>query len=217
MVYPSAPWILRGVALQSLYAIDMTQVRPLIPPELEIVTVFPGKTLGGVYVARYEQGSSLEYSELIAVAAIVRSGWQWGGWISHIYVDNPDSVAGGREIWHLPKELATFKWQGSTQVTISQGNQTLCTLNSSPPSFGFPINLTLPAFSCDRSLQQNSSHLFRFESQFQANFSMSDVQLNIPLDSPLQRLGLSQSWLSLSTQSLNLRVAAPTIARSSSL
>lgn len=212
MVYPSAPWILRGAALQSLYAIDITQVRPLIPPELEIVTVFPGKTLGGIYVARYEQGSSLEYSELIAAAAIVRSGWQWGGWISHIYVDNPDSVAGGREIWHLPKELAAFNWQGSTQVSVSQGSQTLCTLNSSPPIFGFPINLTLPVFSCDRNSSADS-HLFLFHGEFQGQMSWVNTQLNIPIESPLNHLNLAQPWLSMSSPSLNCVAQTPTAYR----
>jgi acetoacetate decarboxylase len=46
-------------------------------------------------------------------------------------VDNPDSVAGGREIWGLPKELAEFSWLGgdrvltflSVRLTVRQNNK----------------------------------------------------------------------------------------------
>jgi acetoacetate decarboxylase len=41
----------------------------------------------------------LEYNELIIIAAVLGYKGKFGAWISHIYVDNPDSVAGGREIW----------------------------------------------------------------------------------------------------------------------
>ncbi|MEM5838755.1 acetoacetate decarboxylase family protein, partial [Pediococcus acidilactici] len=123
--------------------IDIDRVRPLIPSELEIISVWPGKTLGGIYLSYYGSGSVLEYSELIVIAAFVGYKGKFGGWVSHIYVDNPDSVAGGREVWGLPKELAEFTWEGGVsaaqpealaprkeaRVTVSQGNRLLCSLN----------------------------------------------------------------------------------------
>ncbi|HEY9821570.1 MAG TPA: acetoacetate decarboxylase family protein, partial [Candidatus Sericytochromatia bacterium] len=105
MTYPPAPWTLQGYAIQSLQLIDIERVRPLIPTEFEIISVLPGKTVGGVYLSYYGSGSVLEYSELIVAAGMVRYSGKIGGWVSHIYVDNADSVAGGREIWGLPKEL----------------------------------------------------------------------------------------------------------------
>jgi hypothetical protein len=94
MAYPQAPWTLQGYSLQTLNLIDITAARSLVPSELEIISVWPGKTLGGVYVASYGSGSTLEYNELIVVSAITRYANRFGTWISHIYVDNPDSVAG---------------------------------------------------------------------------------------------------------------------------
>jgi acetoacetate decarboxylase len=68
MSYPQAPWILQGYAFQTLQLLDIERVRPFIPAELDIISVFPGKTLGGVYLSRYSAGSVLEYSELIVIS-----------------------------------------------------------------------------------------------------------------------------------------------------
>ncbi len=128
MPYPQAPWRLQGCAIQTLHLVNIDQVRPLIPLELEIISVWPGKTLASVYLSNYGSGSVLEYSELIIVPALVNYQRKIGGWISHIYVDNADSVAGGREIWGLPKELAEFTWEQGNHVTVHQGNRKLCSL-----------------------------------------------------------------------------------------
>lgn len=111
MSYPQAPWILQGDAVQTLHLVNVEQVRSLVPLELDIISVWPGKTVASVYLSYYGSNSVLEYSELIIVPAVVSYQGKIGSWISHIYVDHVDSVAGGREIWGLPKELADFEWQ----------------------------------------------------------------------------------------------------------
>ena len=104
MNYPAAPWKLKGYALQTLNLIEVEKARNFVPPELEIVSVLPGKTLGGIYLSAYQSGSILEYNELIVVPGLVRYQNKTATWISHIYVDDEKSVAGGREIWGLPKD-----------------------------------------------------------------------------------------------------------------
>lgn len=143
MAYPPAPWQLQGYAIQTLHLLDIARSRPLVPAELEIISVWPGKTVGGIYLCAYGSGSVLEYNELIVVPAFVQYAGKWGAWISHIYVDNVDSVAGGREIWGLPKEMADFTWQ-ENRVDVRIGDRLLCSLSYSQPS----IALLLP-FSGD--------------------------------------------------------------------
>ena len=46
MAYPAPPWRLRGRALAVPRLVDMHHARPLMPRELAIVPVLPGKTLG---------------------------------------------------------------------------------------------------------------------------------------------------------------------------
>jgi hypothetical protein len=204
MTYPQPPWTLRGYAIQTLQLIDVDRIRPLIPPTLKIVSIFPGKTLGGIYLAAYTEGSTLTYSELIVVSAIVRRGANFGGWISHIYVDHPDSIAGGRQIWGLPKEQAEFSWNhhGIISVAAQQGAQTLCTLNSRWQLPGWNQTLTIPIMST------KASHLVCFKGQANFKVHLAGTELSIPPESPLARLKLDTPILSFYCNPLQL-VANP--------
>lgn len=215
MPYPQPPWTLQGYAIQTLQPLDIDLVRPLIPSQLAIIPVFPGKTLGGVYLSYYGSTSVLEYSELIVIAAVVGYKGKFGGWISHIYVDNPDSVAGGREIWGLPKELAEFTWQKSNtynhnsvlgdRVTVSQGSRTLCSLNYSQQSFGWRQGLGASGFST------LNSNLLIFPAQLDAHLGLTSSKLEVPVESPFASLALGQPWLTVRADEMNLRVGAPEV------
>ncbi len=147
MTYPQAPWKLKGHGFLALHWVDIDRVRPFIPQHLQIFSFFPGKTLGGVFIGSYEDGSTLRYSELIAVPALIHYQGKIGTWISHIYVDNPDSVAGGRAIWGLPKEMAQFEWETPSSVTVQQGDRPLCNFRSHWNLSGIEHPIQVPAFS----------------------------------------------------------------------
>jgi|SRR4028119_1757 hypothetical protein len=213
MAYPPTPWKLQGYALLTSQLIDVERVRPLIPSELDIISVLPGKTLGGVYLSYYGSGSVLEYSELIVNAALVRCSGKIGGWISHIYVDNADSVAGGREIWGLPKELAEFTWEKGSRaasgyenrVIVRQGEQTLCHLSYNQQNFGLPIPLSGEVFST------LGSSIVLFKGEVESRVSPTASKLQVPDESPLASLGLEQPWLTIYWDQLRLLINAPRI------
>jgi acetoacetate decarboxylase len=209
MTYPPPPWTLNGFGFQTLQLLDIDRVRPLIPSQLEIVSVFPGKTLGGLYLAAYGDSSTLTYSELIIVSAIARGANQLGAWISHIYVDHPDSVAGGREIWGLPKELADFRWQLGDRPTVEvvQNGQTLCTLTSRWQLPGWTQPLTGSVFS------QKGSTLISFLGQGHFKWHLADVTLQVPSESPFAWLGIGQPWLNVYLNPLHLVAKAPSPVR----
>ncbi|NET68470.1 MAG: acetoacetate decarboxylase family protein [Moorea sp. SIO1G6] len=224
MTYPTPPWTLQGYAIQTLQLIDIERVRSLIPPEFDIVSLLPGKTLGGVYLSLYGSGSVLEYSELIVVAGRVRYSGKTGGWISHIYVDNHDSVAGGREIWGLPKEIAEFTWEKcdhvawptanrSTRyhhrVTVRQGENTLCRFSYNHAKFGWqmPLPLTLN----DNVLSTLSGNILYFNGDFKSRLGLVASQLEVPPESPFANLGLKQPWLTLDMDKLCLTAGEPQV------
>lgn len=208
MVYPPAPWNLQGHALLTCHLIDVQLARTVIPPEFEIVALLPGKTLGGVYLSSYEAGSTLQYNELIVTAALVRYGQAIGAWISHIYVDHPDSVAGGREIWGLPKELADFTWSPD-RVTVHQAEQLLCSLRRFQPWFRLPSSwrprLKGTVFS------QLGPDLLRFESGFQSALAVGKGQLTVPDTSPLAALNLGQAVFRIEMADLLLEAGVPQV------
>lgn len=205
MAYPQAPWTLQGFAFQTLHLLDTNKVRPLIPSELEIISVFPGKTLGGVYLSYYRPSSVLEYSELIVIPAVVGYKGKLGGWVSHIYVDNPDSVAGGREIWGLPKELAEFTWQKENRVTVRQGNRLLCNLNYNKQGFGWRQWLAASGFST------SGSNLLVFPTEVETRLGFVSSKLEIPAESPFARLNIGQPLLTVHCDEVDLKVGAPEV------
>ena len=168
-----------------------------LPPEL------PGKTLGGIYLATYETGSVLEYHELIVISALTRYRRRLGAWVSHIYVDDPRSVAGGREIWGLPKQLAEFTWDEPSGIgVVRQGEQLLCTLT---PARRLPLTrlpVFLPAFS------QKGEQLVWFRSTATARLGLAGGTFGVPSTSPFAALGFG-SGLAVSLRPLQLRVHAP--------
>lgn len=204
MTYPQPPWTLQGYALITLQLLDIEKVRPFIPSELNIISVLPGKTVGGVYLSKYNASSALEYSELIIIAGFLSYKGKFGGWVSHIYVDNPDSVAGGREVWGLPKELAQFTWTENS-VTVRQADNLLCKLDYRRQSLGLPLKLSASAFSC------LDSNLAIFPAIVESKFGLVSSKLEIPPTSPFAALNISQPILTIHSDRLNLVVDAPTV------
>ena len=206
MSYPAAPWQLYGTALQSLHAIDLAIARQFVPIDFEIVSVLPAKTAGSLYLSVYESNSTLQYHELIVAPAVVRYRGKIGAWISHIYVDNPQSVAGGRNIWGLPKELANFTWH-DRDITVSQANKLLCRVDRSstilPLSFWGKLKLGGDIFgSLDRDI-------LSFRGDVETGLKWTPFQLSIPAESPFFAVNLGTPWLTIQLESLHLTANAP--------
>ncbi len=204
MPYPQAPWTLQGYAIQTLHLVNIDRVRPLIPSELAIISVWPGKTIGSLYLSNYGSGSVLEYNELIIVPALVRYQSKIGAWISHIYVDNADSVAGGREIWGLPKELAEFTLEPE-YASVHQGNHKLCSVNYNQQTWAWPTQLGASSFNA------KGTDLLRFSAEFESLLGLIGSQLEIPTESPFSGIGLGQPWLTVHHRQMNLRVHEPKV------
>lgn len=207
MAYPSAPWELKGYALQTVHLIDIDKARSFVPPDLEIVSVWPGKTVGGIYLSAYGSGSVLEYNEAIVVPALVSYDQKWGAWISHIYVDNEDSVAGGRDIWGLPKETAEFSWETGAPmgIRVSQGDRLLCSLTYTQPDFTLPMPLSGPVFSI------LESDFLLFQGDFKSRLGLISGNLEIATNSPFASLNLEQPLLTIYGDDLHLIATAPEV------
>lgn len=205
MSYPPAPWTLKGYAYMTVYPIDITTAKKYIPTGLEIVQTLPGKTIGGVLLGNYQAGSTLTYGELIVIAGLVKQGGKIGSWISHIYVDNPDSIAGGREIWGLPKEEAQFFWQPNEQggVTVRQGDQVLCDY-----SYGWQFNLWRQGGKFS-TYSQLGSDLMIFDEAAIANLILVGSRLNVPASSPFADLVNAQPWIAVKAEAMEIGISEP--------
>jgi hypothetical protein len=111
---PPPPWSCSG-------QIHLGLVRADRPAELpEGFAPLLGRKTWGIGLLRYLEGP-LCYDELV-VGPMVRRGTRPGILVRHIFVDDPVSRRGGREIWGLPKELARFAWsEGAVEVSDDAG------------------------------------------------------------------------------------------------
>lgn len=100
--YPAAPWQMVGQMWLSLFRLRE-------PHD----ALRPAGVYGVAFVS-YEPGSPLTYSELLVARPIpAPSGKGRRVTITDIWVDSPASVAGGRELWAIPKGLCDFELESS--------------------------------------------------------------------------------------------------------
>ncbi|HEY8475564.1 MAG TPA: acetoacetate decarboxylase family protein [Chloroflexota bacterium] len=203
--YPPPPWTLRGVALQTVQRLDAQRVRHLVPAPLEVLALGPAGTLGGVYLAAYGPGSTLSYHELIVVASLVHHDGRLGAWVSSILVDDEASAAGGREIWGLPKVLATFHWEPGPppRITVRQGEEEVCSLAYQRRIALGRLRLPLPVFGA------RHGDLVYWRGTMRARPGLASFQLTVPPTSPLAGLGLKTSGLGICFEDALLTVPSP--------
>jgi acetoacetate decarboxylase len=77
----------------------------------------PAGIYGAAFVS-YEEGSPLSYSELLVARPVQEDGVKAVS-ITDIWVDSPASVAGGRGLWAIPKELCDFTLESSYRGPVS--------------------------------------------------------------------------------------------------
>lgn len=106
MTYPAEPWHLEGQMHVSLWLAPRAAIPQDLPPGTRPVTI-AGRCPVGTAVVLYEADSVLRYTELLC-AVLVRRRARVMPWITEIWVDSPPSRDGGRALWGIPKELASF-------------------------------------------------------------------------------------------------------------
>jgi acetoacetate decarboxylase len=72
----------------------------------------PAGVYGAAFVS-YEEGSPLTYSEFLVARPVSTDSAGRRVTITDIWVDSPASVAGGRELWGIPKGLCDFDLETS--------------------------------------------------------------------------------------------------------
>ena len=92
MGYPAPPWQMQGQLWLSLFRVRGVEGRR-------------DGVYGAAFVS-YEPGSELTYSEVLVASPATGPGRRVE--ITDIWVDSPESVEGGRELWAIPKGLCEF-------------------------------------------------------------------------------------------------------------
>ena len=117
--YPPAPWHMVGSLWLSLFRLKEA-----------VDELRPAGVYGAAFVS-YEEGSPLTYSEFLVARPIATDKDGRRVTITDIWVDSPASVAGGRELWAIPKGLCDFTFETSHRGPLSSTTWT-ATLDRTP-------------------------------------------------------------------------------------
>jgi acetoacetate decarboxylase len=204
MTYPPMPWrlVTRGVTLCTLHPVPVERARERVPAGLRLVTVWPGYTLGGLFLAEYGPGSDLEYNELIVAGAMVWHGGWPCPWITHIYVDSEASVRGGRELMGVPKLHAPFTRQagGAGRVVVGDPADPVCAMEAGPRVWLWRQALRLTALHAD--VRDPGGAVVSSRNRVEGRGGITRVGVAIPRGSPLHPLGLGRPLLALCARDL---------------
>ncbi len=207
MSYPPAPWRIAGPAAIVPVLVPLATARAHVPADVDVVPVAPGRTTGGLLVARYEPGSTLTYGELLVFPALTRVRGSVGMWISHAYVDSPPSREGGRRMWGVPKDLATFAWRdGGVSIAREDGTPLLDATCPAPPA-------TLPLPGLTRSNATTGGTDRRaFAGGGRLTMGPVRARVDVPEQSPFASLGLAGRHHSLAGHA-DFRLRPPRLLR----
>ncbi|XP_024448859.1 protein NEOXANTHIN-DEFICIENT 1 isoform X4 [Populus trichocarpa] len=105
--YGKPPWIFKGRALYQLHLVKSKIARASIPKEFRLVEAF-GYTLGGFFLASYEDSPAGVFDELVVIAGIVWNPPTSCAWAARVLVNSGDACDHGRKDVGLPSQVAKF-------------------------------------------------------------------------------------------------------------
>jgi hypothetical protein len=202
--YPAPPWRIAGPAAIVPVPVPLATARRLLPPDVAVVPVAPGRTVGGLLIARYTAPSTLSYGELLVMPALtaLRGGVGW--WVSHAYVDSEASLRGGRELWGVPKALATFAWRADGVRVVAAdgaGGGGLLDATFAAPGRTAPLPAVVSVNGTTGGADRR-----RFVGAGLLRLAPVRMALDVPPDSPLAALPLAGRRVALAgTADLRLR------------
>lgn len=124
--YPPSPWKLTAHAYVGFYLLPSGLLPAPHSPATKPITFF-GRGIVAAAFFVYEAPSPLTYNEIMSTV-LVRRGWRPFVSITRIWVDSEASREGGRALWAIPKELASFGVHPHSSYVASEGESTIGSL-----------------------------------------------------------------------------------------
>ena len=170
--YPEPPWQTYGRAFFAPFLVPAHALS--VPPGLSPMQAF-GKATGMLAYVEYLPPSPLCYRELIWMPCLVRTtagGRRTRGYfVAVMYVDHEGSLAGGREIWALPKTMAAFEAHAQG-VDVSAGDGTRIALSFRPGGIGARVQSTMATLQV-----RDDGAVVRFRAACQARVCPAHIQV----------------------------------------
>jgi len=199
--FQPAPWTLQGEAMVGLKLVPRDIAQQLVPPDVKVLSVWPKRTLAILFLAQYRDSPVGEYRELIVAPALVRYKGRIGFWISHIHVDNYISLAAGRSIWALPKQMASMQWSAG-RVSIRAPQLKLQAVVTPPR-----LSIRLPFFGAAMSKYGLAERWFAVRGSARIGLARASVELAD--DAGLAALGMGGTMTAFVCNRMQVTIGRP--------
>lgn len=190
--YPPAPWELRGQVYGAMWLVPREQCTVELDPAFEPLVLAGRVVVLGGFV-NYQPGSVLVYREFMAALGVrLRNRWRPGFTVTHIWVDDEQSLRGGRALWGVPKEMASFQWPAEQGVrwelrAEAQGQELIS--GRFERGLGLSAGLRVPIPLPDLQLLEGRVHASVVT--FSTRPRLMRGELTVPSTSPLASLGIA--------------------------
>ncbi|GFS33067.1 hypothetical protein Acr_00g0026140 [Actinidia rufa] len=114
--YGKPPWVPVFSAMYQLHLVKAKTARAFIPKEFKLVEAF-GYTLGGFFLASYDDSPVGIFDELVLIAGIVWNPPTSCAWAARVLVNSDEACVHGRKDVGLPSQVARF----SKKITAIPG------------------------------------------------------------------------------------------------
>ncbi|ONK74753.1 uncharacterized protein A4U43_C03F9800 [Asparagus officinalis] len=101
------PWLFKGSALYQLHLVKAETARTFIPKEFKLVEAF-GYTLGGFFLAHYDDSPAAMFDELVVIAGIVWNPPTSCAWAARVIVNSHEACRHGKKEVGLPSHVGIF-------------------------------------------------------------------------------------------------------------
>lgn len=204
--YPPEPWTLAGVAYLSVWRLDLRAL-PRLPAGTHPLSL-AGQALVVTAWIDYQACGDLAYHELLSTVA-VRDRFRATGSITEIWVDSLASLAGGRALWGIPKELATFDFPsaGNSRGAAALGAAAASSTDDWIATAAFrPRSLpAVPTRTTFRIAQEASGQAQRTDVRANSRQRPAAASWHINPDGPLAYLSGKRPLASFQVSSFELR------------
>ncbi|CAG9465551.1 unnamed protein product [Pedinophyceae sp. YPF-701] len=110
--YKEAPWVFEGRALYQLNLVRSSEAKKYVPPDLKLVE-FAGWTLGGWFLAKYDDSPAGQMQEFVALGGLVWNPPTSCAWAARVFVSAKEARDHGVTHVGLPSRRGTFSLEPS--------------------------------------------------------------------------------------------------------
>jgi len=198
--YPPEPWYLGGELLVSAFLVPRARL-PRVLPKPQRALGWGGNVVVGAAFVRYAPGGALSYDELL-VAIPSLPGPRVT--IPQIWVDSAASMAGGRELWGIPKQLAEFSRTETTHgVTMAMSTVAMSTVASIDARYGRRLVPGMPRLPLT-TLQVLDGRRTLAHNHVTGKLSALSAEWNFPSDGPLGYLAHRKPFASFAIRDASI-------------